>query len=156
MPIILCIPDRTLAFIIMKNCCIFAEMENEKTDQETMEDISACNSPNFFMIYYPNIWSTFVLRDSGPKKPSIIFGERIGKKFSWGGGIMIWKNSRSFARLIRLINLLNFKTYVLIYNCIQFQCLKHIHTSRKITVAERYVYIKISERKMCFKICCKL
>ena len=153
MPIILCIPDRTLAFIIMKNCCIFAEMKNKKTDQETMEDIAASNSSNFFMIDYPKIWSIFVLRDSGLKKTSIIFGERIGKKFSWGGGIMIWKNSRAFTRLI---NLLNFKTYVLIRNCIQFQCLKHIHTSRKITVAERYVYIKISERKMCFEICCKL
>ena len=65
---------------------------------------------------------------------------------------MISKNSHTF---ITLINLLNFKTYVLICNCIQFQCLKHIHTSRKITVAERYVYIKISERKMCFEICCK-
>jgi len=61
---------------------------------------------------------------------------------------MIWKNSRTFTRLI---NLLNFKTYVLICNCVQFQCLKHIYTSRKITVAERYVYIKISERKMCLK-----
>lgn len=34
----------------MKNCCIFVGMKNKKTDQETMEDIAASNSSNFFMI----------------------------------------------------------------------------------------------------------
>ena len=37
----------------MKNCCIFVGMKNKKTDQETMEDIAASNSSNFFMIDYP-------------------------------------------------------------------------------------------------------
>lgn len=68
----------------MKNCCIFVGMKNKKTDQETMEDISARNSSNVFMIYYPKIWSIFVLRDSGPKKPSIIFGEDRQKVFVRG------------------------------------------------------------------------
>ena len=152
MPIILCIPDRTLAFIIMKNCCIFPEMKNKKTDQETMEDIPASNSSNF-------LWSTTLKSEvysffaTVVRKSLRLSSEKIGKKFSRGGGVMIWKNSRAFTRLI---NFLQFKEYVLICNCVQFQCLKHIHTSRKITVAERYVDIKISERKMCFEICCKL
>ena len=30
----------------MKNCCIFVEMKNKKTDKEAMEDIAAGNSPN--------------------------------------------------------------------------------------------------------------
>lgn len=68
----------------MKNCCIFVGMKNKKTDQETMEDIAASNSSNFFMINYPKIWSIFVLRDSGPKKPSIIFGEDRQKVFARG------------------------------------------------------------------------
>ena len=152
MPIILCIPDRTLAFIIMKNCCIFVGMKNKKTDQETMEDIAASNSSNF-------LWSTTLKSEvysffaTVVRKSLRLSSEKIGKKFSRGGGVMIWKNSRAFTRLI---NFLKFKAYVLICNCVQFQCLKHIHTSRKITVAERYVDIKISERKMCFEICCKL
>lgn len=59
-------------------------MKIKKTDQETMEDISASNSPNFFMIYYPNIWSTFVLRDSGRKSLRLFSENGSAKSFREG------------------------------------------------------------------------
>lgn len=73
-------------------------MKNKKTDQEAMEDISASNSFNFFLIYYPNIWRIFVLRDSGPKKPSIIFGEDRQKVFVRGR----YHDLKKFPRIYRV------------------------------------------------------